>query len=143
MDTVNLTTPALLFPAISLLLLAYTNRFLVLAQLIRDLANKMRPENQEVTERQLNNLERRVQLIIWMQSLGVISFLLCTVTMTLLYLGWDRSGHLLFGLSLLCMVGSLLISLREITISGMALNIQLENMHRASRIIHGEMNNHR
>lgn len=133
MDAVNLTTPALLFPAISLLLLAYTNRFLVLAQLIRELATKIRPENQEVTERQINNLARRVQLIIWMQSLGVISFLLCAVTMTALYLGWDRSGHLLFGLSLLSMVGSLVISLHEITISGMALNIQLEDMHKATR----------
>lgn len=128
MDAVNLTTPALLFPAISLLLLAYTNRFLVLAQLIRDLSNKMRPENQEITARQIRNLAHRVQLIIWMQSLGVISFLLCAVTMTLLYLGWERSGHALFGLSLLCMVGSLVISLKEITISGMALNIQLENL---------------
>lgn len=133
MDAVSLTTPALLFPAISLLLLAYTNRFLVLAQLIRDLSNKIRPENQEITERQIRNLAHRVQLIIWMQSLGVISFLLCTVTMTLLYLGWERSGHLLFGLSLLSMVGSLLISLKEITISGMALNIQLGHLQLAQQ----------
>lgn len=135
MDNVSLTTPALLFPAISLLLLAYTNRFLVLAQLIRDLANKIRPDNQEITERQINNLSHRVKLIIWMQSLGVISFLLCAVTMTLLYMGLTRPGHILFGLSLLCMVGSLLISLKEVTISGMALNIQLEYLHRDTQII--------
>jgi Protein of unknown function (DUF2721). len=34
---INLTTPALLFPAISLLLLAYTSRFLALAALMREL----------------------------------------------------------------------------------------------------------
>lgn len=128
MTDVSLTTPALLFPAISLLLLAYTNRFLVLAQLIRELANKMSPENREATQRQIANLRKRVQLIIWMQGLGVLSFLLCTVTMTLLYLGWVHLGNSLFGLSLLAMVSSLIVSLREIAISGRALEIQLEDL---------------
>lgn len=128
MSDVSLSTPALLFPAISLLLLAYTNRFLVLAQLIRELANKINPENCDVTQRQISNLRVRVQLIIWMQGLGVFSFLLCAVTMTLLYLGWDHMGHLVFGLSLLTMVASLMVSLKEIAISGDALKIQLENM---------------
>lgn len=128
MSDVSLSTPALLFPAISLLLLAYTNRFLVLAQLIRELANKINPENCDVTQRQISNLRVRVQLIIWMQGLGVFSFLLCAVTMTLLYLGWDHLGHLVFGLSLLTMVASLMVSLKEIAISGDALKIQLENM---------------
>lgn len=128
MSDVSLSTPALLFPAISLLLLAYTNRFLVLAQLIRELANKINPENCDVTQRQISNLRVRVQLIIWMQGLGVFSFLLCAVTMTLLYLGWDHLGHFVFGLSLLTMVASLMVSLKEIAISGDALKIQLENM---------------
>ncbi len=128
MSDVNLSTPALLFPAISLLLLAYTNRFLVLAQLIRDLANKINSENKDVTHRQISNLRVRVQLIIWMQGLGVLSFLLCAVTMTLLYLGWEHLGHWVFGMSLLVMVASLIVSLKEIAISGDALKIQLENM---------------
>lgn len=130
MTDVSLTTPALLFPAISLLLLAYTNRFLVLAQLIRELTNKIRPENREITRRQIANLRRRVQLIIWMQGLGVLSFLLCAVTMTFLYLGWEHLGNSLFGLSLLAMVLSLLLSLKEIAISGKALEIQLEDLER-------------
>lgn len=130
MTDVSLTTPALLFPAISLLLLAYTNRFLVLAQLIRELANKMRPENREATQRQINNLRLRVQLIIWMQGLGVLSFLLCALSMTLLYLGWEYWGNSLFGLSLLAMVLSLIVSLKEIAISGKALEIQLEDLER-------------
>ncbi len=128
MSDVNLSTPALLFPAISLLLLAYTNRFLVLAQLIRDLANKINSENKDVTHRQISNLRVRVQLIIWMQGLGVLSYLLCAVTMTLLYLGWEHLGHWVFGMSLLVMVASLIVALKEIAISGDALKIQLENM---------------
>lgn len=128
MSDVNLSTPALLFPAISLLLLAYTNRFLVLAQLIRDLSNKINSDNKDVTHRQISNLRERVQLIIWMQGLGVLSFLLCAVTMTLLYLGWEHLGHWVFGMSLLVMVASLIVSLKEIAISGDALKIQLENM---------------
>lgn len=128
MSDVNLSTPALLFPAISLLLLAYTNRFLVLAQLIRDLSNKINSDNKDITHRQISNLRERVQLIIWMQGLGVLSFLLCAVTMTLLYLGWEHLGHWVFGMSLLVMVASLIVSLKEIAISGDALKIQLEHM---------------
>lgn len=128
MSDVSLSTPALLFPAISLLLLAYTNRFLVLAQLIRDLSNKINSENKDVMHRQISNLRARVHLIIWMQGLGVLSFLLCAVTMTLLYLGWERLGHWIFGMSLLVMVASLIVSLKEIAISGDALKIQLEHM---------------
>lgn len=130
----ELTTPALLFPAISLLLLAYTNRFLVLGQLIRDLSTKITPENQERMLRQLEILGRRVRLIIWMQALGVFSFLCCAVTMFMLYLGWKHVAHGLFGFSLLCMVTSLLVSLAEIRISGHALAVQLENLHAGWRV---------
>jgi hypothetical protein len=37
MNQLSLTTPALLFSAISLLLLAYTNRFLAYASVVRNL----------------------------------------------------------------------------------------------------------
>lgn len=121
----ELTTPALLFPAISLLLLAYTNRFLVLGQLIRDLANRINEQNRQVLYPQIDNLRQRVRQIIWMQALGVSSFILCTITMILLYLKQAQAGHLLFGLSLLSMVGSLVFSLNEIRISGRALDVQL------------------
>ena len=94
----ELTTPALLFPAISLLLLAYTNRFLVLGQLIRDLANRINEQNRQVLYPQIDNLRQRVRQIIWMQALGVSSFILCTITMILLYLKQAQAGHLLFGL---------------------------------------------
>ncbi|MBX3687714.1 MAG: DUF2721 domain-containing protein, partial [Rhodocyclaceae bacterium] len=72
----NITTPALLFPAISLLLLAYTNRFLSLAQVIRQLHSS--PERgTPVVDRQIPGLKLRIVMIKYMQGLGVLSFLLC------------------------------------------------------------------
>ena len=126
----ELTTPALLFPAISLLLLAYTNRFLTIAQLIRQLNEKSRNEDRMGLSLQIVNLQKRMKLIILMQFLGVLSIILCTLSMIFIYIHWPVFGEVIFGLSLLAMVLSLLISLWEITISGKALNIELEDMNK-------------
>jgi hypothetical protein len=125
---IDLTTPALLFPAISLLLLAYTNRFLTIAQLIRQLKANLNSENYTQVSKQISNLKKRVQLIIWMQALGVISILFCTISMIALFYESNSFGYMTFGLSLLFMVASLVISLWEILISGKALNVELEEM---------------
>jgi len=124
----TLTTPALLFPAISLLLLAYTNRFLVLAQLIRGL-NKRDNEGLElVVKRQISNLRTRLFLIRAMQSAGVLSFLLCTIAMFLIFVDMPFSGSILFGLSLTSLTISLFLSLFEVHISTRAIEIELESM---------------
>lgn len=124
----TLTTPALLFPAISLLLLAYTNRFLVLAQLIRGL-NKRDNEGLElVVKRQISNLRTRLFLIRAMQSAGVLSFLLCTIAMFLIFVDMPFSGSILFGLSLTSLTASLVLSLFEVHISTRAIEIELESM---------------
>ncbi|MEN8248731.1 MAG: DUF2721 domain-containing protein [Bacteroidota bacterium] len=125
---IDLTTPALLFPAISLLLLAYTNRFLTIAQLIRQLKANLNPENYIQVSKQIGNLKKRVRLIIVMQALGVLSILFCTVSMIALFYTSDFSGHFSFGLSLFFMVASLAISLWEILISGKALDVELEEI---------------
>jgi len=124
----DLTTPALLFPAISLLLLAYTNRFLTIAQLIRQLKANLNEENYLQISRQIENLKKRVLLIIIMQALGVLSIIFCTISMISLFYDVMFWGYLTFGLSLLFMVVSLIISLWEILISGKALNVELEEM---------------
>ena len=126
----ELTTPALLFPAISLLLLAYTNRFLTLAQLIRQLNKQSKLEDDSGLAMQITNLRKRMKLIIMMQFLGVLSIILCTLSMIFLYVQWTLMGEVVFGFSLLAMVLSLLISLWEITISGKALNIDLDDMNK-------------
>ena len=125
---IELTTPALLFPAISLLLLAYTNRFLTLAQLIRQLTAQTKQSRSIVLDKQIENLRKRMRLIILMQALGVISIILCTLSMIFIYVQWPMYGSLIFALSLLAMILSLLISLWEIMISGKALDIELEDM---------------
>jgi len=121
---VSLTTPALLFPAISLLLLAYTNRFFSLAALIRSLSNNGKPVNSE----QLKNLRQRIIIIKRMQESGVMSFALCVVCMIFIYVGLNKIGSLIFGCSLLLLLYSLLLSVKEIRISVDALNHHLKEM---------------
>ena len=127
---IDVTTPALLFPAISLLLLAYTNRFMAITQLIRQLRRNLNEENYMQVSRQVANLRRRVQLIIWMQAVGVISLILCTLSMISHFFETDAFGYASFGLSLVFMITSLVIYLMEITISGKALNVELEGIEK-------------
>ena len=124
----ELTTPALLFPAISLLLLAYTNRFLVLAQLIRQLHGAGKESFREVVLLQIQNLKKRIFLIKAMQALGVLSFVCCALTMLSIFLELELFAKILFGTSLFLLVSSLLCSLYEIIISTDAIKIELEGL---------------
>lgn len=124
----NITTPALLFPAISLLFLAYTNRFLHLAALIRSLHKEALAGHDAQAYAQIDNLRRRLALIRWMQIWGVASLLGCTLAMAALFFGWTISGAALFAASVLMMAASLALSLSEIVISGGALGILLRQL---------------
>ncbi|KEK29196.1 DUF2721 domain-containing protein [Shewanella xiamenensis] len=121
---VSLTTPALLFPAISLLLLAYTNRFFALAALIRQLSNGDKPVHQD----QIKNLSQRIRIIRRMQEAGVSSFALCVLCMIFIYIGFNKTGSIIFGASLLLLLYSLILSVIEIRISVDALNIHIKEM---------------
>jgi len=125
---VDLTTPALLFPAISLLLLAYTNRFLAIGTLIRQLHRMYIEESKSVLEGQLKNLRNRLYLIRLMQFFGVSSLLLCVLAMFFIYLEVGQWGSYIFGISLVFLLLSLIISVREILISTKALEIELSDM---------------
>ncbi len=127
----DLTTPALLFPAISLLLLAYTSRFLALANLTRSLHDEWRTTKSARAVMQINNLRSRLKMIRSMQILGVVSFTLCTFSMLLLLLGKELLGQISFGTSLIALLASLLYSLGEISASNRALNIQLSELEGA------------
>ncbi|MGO2012463.1 MAG: DUF2721 domain-containing protein [Pseudoalteromonas sp.] len=124
----TLTTPGLLFPAISLLLLAYTNRFLVLAQLIRGLNDREGDTIRPLVVAQITNLRKRIKLVRTMQVYGVASFLLCTISMFALFIEFKTTGIILFGVSLGCLALSLLTSLYEIHISCDAIEIELRNI---------------
>jgi len=125
---ISLTTPALLFPAISLLLVAYTNRFIALGSRIRVLHSMYKENPDEILVGQIDNLKKRVYLIRNMQALGVASLFCCVLCMFALFGGKIMIGKLIFGLSLLLMLGSLGLSLREILISIDALKIELRDM---------------
>ena len=68
---INFTTPALLFPTVSLLMLAYTNRFLTLATIIRNLHDRYKSENDNNILGQIANLRYRIYLIRDMQIFGL------------------------------------------------------------------------
>ncbi len=126
----TLTTPGLLFPAISLLLLAYTNRFLVLAQLIRELNAREGDSIRPLVVAQITNLRKRIKLIRVMQVYGVASFLMCTFSMFALFIKFNTTGIILFGISLSSLALSLLTSLYEIHISCDAIEIELKNIEK-------------
>lgn len=126
---ITLTTPAILFPAVSLLMLAYTNRFLAIASIIRTLHARYKAEGQsQIVGRQIDNLRRRLGLIRWMQSFGIMSLIACISSVVVLFFEVYLLGEILFGLSLLLMLASLMFCLCEIQLSGRALEIELEDM---------------
>lgn len=127
---INLATPSLLFPAVSLLLLAYTNRFLGLAGLIRGLAARYSDTGDKLLIGQIENLRHRLALIRRMQAFGVASIFLCVACMFALFAGSQLAGKLLFGVSLVLLMISLGLSFREIQLSTLALNIQLGTLAR-------------
>ena len=127
----TLTTPALLFPAISLLFLSYTNKFLALASLIRTLHHaSINDRNNPVIRGQLKNLRRRMKLIKHMQGAGIMSFILCVVDMFLLHLHKLDLAIIIFGLCLVFLLISLIICLIEIEISVDALELQVQDMEK-------------
>ena len=130
MEELNLSTPALLFSAVSLILLAYTNRFLSYAQLVRTLKEQYVQKHSEVTAAQIDNLRRRLYLTRSMQVLGISSLFLCVITMFLIYIGFNTTAVYVFGIALLLLIASLGISIWEIHISVKALEIQLKDMEK-------------
>ena len=127
---ISINTPALLFPAITLLMLAYTNRFLALATLIRSLHTKWKQiqEERQVIHEQINNLKRRLFLVQRMQGAGISSFFFCVLSMLFIYIKHEGWATATFGLSLIMLLLSLALSLREIQISTRALEIELKDM---------------
>ena len=125
----SITTPALLFPAISLMMLAYTNRFLALASLIRNLHAQYKKEPAEKhLVQQIRNLRARIRLIRSMQGFGVLSFLFCIICMFSIFNRWDMVSYIIFAASLLSFGISLVLSLTEIILSMRALEVELGDM---------------
>ncbi len=130
---ININTPALLFPAITLLMLAYTNRFLSLATLVRKLHDEyIRGEKEKHILLQIKNIRSRINLIRYMQSFGVISFLCCVLCMYTIFRGWTVAAHWIFATSLICLLVSIILSLLEIQKSTRALEVELSDIEELS-----------
>lgn len=124
----ELSTPALLFPAISLLMLAYTNRFLTTGQLIRGLRANMKEGKSSYIKEQIKNFKKRMEYIRFMQIFGALSLLMCTLSMLFLFLKMDLIGVILFQTSLTFMSISLILCTIEIYISTVALRFEIMGM---------------
>jgi len=124
----SIQTPALLFPALSLLILAYTNKFLAIANLIRKLVSDYEKKKHRGLIRQIRSLRRRLMLIRWMQVFGLSSIFVCVVTMYFIYEGWQTGAKVLFAISLLMLMTSLVISIVEIFLSAGALRVLLRDL---------------
>ncbi len=135
MEEFSLTTPALLFPTVSLLMLAYTNRFLTLATIIRNLNDRFHESADKNLLAQIDNLRYRVYLIRNMQIVGVLSLLMCVVSMFAIFAGWSDGGAWSFGIALVLMIVSLGISLRELQISVGALDLLLTSLEEHEDIV--------
>lgn len=124
----TLSIPALLFPAISLTMLAYNARYLAIAALIRQLHQKYQETASPSVSLQVKKLNRRLIIIKNMQAVAILSFLLAVITMFLIYVDLKFWANLVFVISLLCLMVSLILSLIEVQISTKALSIQLKDL---------------
>jgi hypothetical protein len=128
MEELNITTPALLFSAISLIMLAYTNRFLAYAAIIRNLHDKYQKEKDSVLIAQIKNIKHRLYLTRSMQIFGITSLLFCVLTMFLIFIQQHTIAVWIFGLALLLLIISLAFLIWEIQISVKALEHHINDI---------------
>jgi hypothetical protein len=128
MEQLTLTTPALLFSEISLIMLAYTNRFLAYAAIVRGLRDKYLESKDKSLIFQIKNIKQRLNLTCWMQIFGITSLLFCVLTMFLIYVDFIATAAWCFGIGLILLIISLAILIKEIQISTKALNVHLSTI---------------
>lgn len=124
----NLSIPALLFPAISLTMLAYNARYLAIAALIRELHKRYQNQSSSPVKKQIKQLRKRLGIIKAMQAMAIVSFLLAVITMFLIYIEKSIWANVFFGISLIALIISLTLSFIEVQLSTQALEIQLNDM---------------
>ena len=125
---IEITTPALLFSAITLLMLAYTKRILALAALIRQYIALYKEKKDASILKQIRNFDIRLKIIKYTQIFGVGSFLFCVVSMFLIFVQLIIPAEIIFAISLILLFISLLLSLRELFLSIGALSVEMEEI---------------
>jgi hypothetical protein len=126
---ITLTTPALLFPAISLLLLAFTNRYITVANVIRTLKNQFdKGDRSDNLDLQLKSLYERIEIIRYMQQFGIGSLLFASISMFLIFANLQLLGKVSFGISLILLIASMFLSLHETTLSNKAIELEIKTI---------------
>lgn len=133
----SITTPTLLFSAISLFILAFTNRFHSIAMLIRQFISAYQEKPDDYELRQINQFKYRLKLIKYTQALGIVSYLFCATSMVLIMFRHVAISEILFVVSLFVLIFSLLVALLEILTSVSALDIELEKISNPSSELRG------
>ena len=134
MIEISINTPALLFPAITLLMLAYTNRFLAIANRIRSLHESYHAmEVKHIAIKQIKSLRARLNLIRYMQGLGALSFFCCVLCMYFIYRSWSYAAHIIFAAGMITLLGSIVLSFIEIQQSTKALELELSDIEELGR----------
>lgn len=130
MGELDISTPALLFSAISLILLAHTNRFLTYSSVVRQLHSAYLAKPEQIILHQLINLRKRLSLIKGMQISGIMSLLLCVTSMFFIYIFQQVLAEVLFGIGMVFLIASLALSIQEIRISTRSLDFQLSDIEK-------------
>ena len=134
MIDISINTPALLFPAITLLMLVYGNRFLAIANRIRSLHEDYnKAEVKHIALGQIKSLRARLNLIRYMQGLGALSFFCCVLCMYFIYRSWLHAANIIFAASMITLLGSIVLSFIEIQQSTKALELELSDIEELGR----------
>ena len=128
MMNIEITTPALLFPAITILFLAYSNRFLTIATRIREKHELFNKTQSPIAQKQIVSFRQRLRFIVAMEMFAVLGIISCTVAMGFIFYGLQQAGNFAFATSILFIILSLLASIVELIFSTKALNIELADM---------------
>ena len=128
MEQMTFSTPAILFSTVSLLFIAFTNRYIAISGLVRDLHADFSKDKTRDIIAQIKNLRVRLKLIQTMQTFSIISLLFSSASMFLIFFDYQSAAKTLFGLGLVAQFIALSLSAWEVSISTKALNIELSDM---------------
>ena len=111
-------------------MMAHTNRFLALANLIRSQISLYESTKDEKLLPQIKNFKIRLKVIKNSQIAAILSFLLCVISMFCIFISQILIAKVAFGLSLVFLFVSLLLSLNELLLSVGALNVEMERIEK-------------
>ena len=133
MNNFSTLYPALLFPAIPLMMISFGNRYTSLATLIRKIHDKLitTKSSELVIDHyfdQIKILTRRLTLVRSVQTLSGISFLFNLLTIFTNYINIEVLALNFFGLSVLVFSIAIILFIYEIQLSTKALSKHLEDL---------------